>query len=501
MLFNSFAFGVFLILVFLLYWSFFNRKNVKLRNLFLLSVSYVFYGWWDWRFLSLIIFSSLLDFLIGRYFHKLNLIESNIADDDIEVKKVRYKRRILLWVSIVFNIGTLGFFKYFNFFTESLAELLSLFDVHLSYITLNIVLPVGISFYTFQTLSYTIDLYRRQAEPAKDWIQFFAFVSFFPQLVAGPIERAKNLLPQFEAIKKPNYYQFRSAMLLITWGFFKKILLADRLAVYVEKVYENPVDANGIPMILGVIFFAFQLYLDFSAYSDIAKGTGKLFGFSLMRNFNNPYLSTSFHNFWKRWHISLSSWFMDYVYIPIGGNRKGSARTIINILIVFVVSGLWHGASWNFVIWGFLNALFLIVLDPIISFKRNNSSVAQTEKLLPRIFKSLLIFSFWAMSLIFFRAKGFDSVIIGLKNMGFRNINEIANFGLNNAEISLTFIILLIVILKEILWERSGDNIETSFYKIPGIFRWSFYVLFILTIIYFGQYGSGNEHSFIYFQF
>ena len=501
MLFNSFAFAVFFPLVFILYWSIFNRKNVKLRNLFLLLASYVFYAWWDWRFLSLIIISSLQDFLIGKYLHKLNQKETIVETDEIFLKEIKRKKKIWLWVSIVVNIGFLGFFKYFNFFADSLADLFSLLNVHLSATTLNIVLPVGISFYTFQTLSYTIDMYRKKAEPAKDWIQFFAFVSFFPQLVAGPIERAKNLLPQFETLKKPDYSVFRSAIMLIAWGFFKKIMIADRLAVFVEKVYDNPAAANGAPMIFGVIFFAFQLYLDFSAYSDIARGTGTLFGFKLMLNFKSPYLSASFGNFWKRWHISLSSWFMDYVYIPLGGSRKGQARTMINVLIVFAVSGLWHGASWNFVIWGVLNALFLIALDPILNLNRKGKTKTAKENVILHVFKSLLVFAAWAVSLIFFRAKGFDAAIDCFKNLGFNNNSEIVNFGLNHAELKLSYFLLVLLFIKEILWEWKGEVIETRFYKIPAIFRWIFYIIFVLSIVYFGQYGTGNEHSFIYFQF
>lgn len=344
-------------------------------------------------------------------------------------------------------------------------------------------------------------MYRKQTEPAKDWMQFFAFVSFFPQLVAGPIERAKNLLPQFESLKTPDYKNFRSAMLLIAWGFFKKMMIADRLAIFVEKVYDSPASANGFPMILGVIFFAFQLYLDFSAYSNIARGTATLFGFKLMRNFDNPYLSTSFGNFWKRWHISLSSWFMDYVYIPLGGNRRGQSRTMVNILIVFAVSGLWHGASWNFVIWGILNALFMIALDPLLNFNRKNSPKTEKEKFLPHIIKSFFIFAAWAVSLIFFRAKGFDAAIESFKRLSFANISEIANYGLNKAELKLSFILLGILLLKEMFWEWKGETIETYFYKIPGLFRWVIYIVLVLSIVYYGQYGTGNEHSFIYFQF
>ena len=492
MLFNSFAFAVFFPLVFILYWSVFNKKSVGIRNLFLLIASYVFYGWWDYRFLSLIIFSSLLDFLIGKQLYKINQEGASHKTD-----KVVLKKKILLGVSIAVNIGLLGFFKYFNFFADSFSDLFALFNIHLSHTTLHIVLPVGISFYTFQTLSYTIDVYHKQAKPAKDWIQFFAFVSFFPQLVAGPIERAKNLLPQFETLKNPDYRVFRSAMMLVAWGFFKKMMIADRLAVFVENVYDNPASANGLSMIIGVVFFAFQLYFDFSAYSDIARGTGTLFGFNLMKNFNNPYLATSFGNFWKRWHISLSSWFMDYVYIPLGGNRKGKTRTLFHVLIVFAISGLWHGASWNFVIWGILNALFMIVIDPILTLRPKTKRV----KSLSHIFKSLLIFSMWAVSLIFFRAKGFSAAIDSFKNLGFGNSNEIVNFGLTHIELKLSFILLIVALAKEMTDEWRIEGIESWFYKMPGIFRWIFYIAFVLTIVFLGQYGTGNEHSFIYFQF
>lgn len=499
MLFNSFAFGIFLPLVFVLYWSIFNKKDVKLRNLFLLIVSYVFYGWWDWRFLSLIILSSLQDYLIGNYIHKLNLQEEG-TENETSLKEIQKKKKLWLWVSIVVNIGFLGFFKYFNFFADSLANLFGLFNVQLSDITLNIVLPVGISFYTFQTLSYTIDLYYKKTKPANDWIQFFAFVSFFPQLVAGPIERAKNFLPQFETLKKPDYFAFRSALILITWGFFKKLMIADRLAVLVEHVYENPNMANGFPMLLAVIFFAFQLYLDFSAYTDIARGCAKLLGFDLMLNFNRPYLATSFSNFWKRWHISLSSWFMDYVYIPLGGNRKGNARTKINLLIVFAISGLWHGASWNFVIWGLLNALFLIALDPLFGWNKKKDPEF-VEKFTTRIFKSIIIFSAWAISLIFFRAKDFSTAIAGFKNLSLDNLDKVVDYGLSNAELKFSFFLLIFLIFIEIMWEKKGEILENKFFKYSGFVRWATYIILVLSIVYFGQYGTGNEHSFIYFQF
>jgi D-alanyl-lipoteichoic acid acyltransferase DltB (MBOAT superfamily) len=490
MLFNSFAFAVFLPLVFALYWAVFNRK-IWLRNLFLLVASYAFYGWWDWRFLSLIAISSLIDFLVGKQIGKLN--EQN------ETPASKLRKKFFLWLSVATNIGILGFFKYCNFFVDSFISLFATFGVNIPAFTLTIVLPVGISFYTFQTMSYTIDIYRGKLKPTNDWIQFFAFVSFFPQLVAGPIERASNLLSQFETLKKPCYNRFRDGMLQMAWGFFKKLMIADRLAVFVDASFGNVADTHGLPMLLGVVFFAFQLYCDFSAYSDIAIGTAKLFGLDLMTNFKRPYLSTSFGNFWKRWHISLSSWFQDYVYIPLGGNRNGKTRTIINVLVVFTISGLWHGASWNFVIWGVMNSLFMILLDPLLNLTKNKKT--GKDSTLIRVVKSVIITACWAFSLSFFRAKGLEAAIDCIKNLGFSNSTEIINFGLNAIEIKLTFWLLAILLIKEMLWENKGERISTKFYTIPAIFRWVFYIILILSIVYFGQYGGENENAFIYFQF
>lgn len=484
MLFNSFAFAVFLPITFLLYWAIFNKKNVKLRNGFLLAVSYIFYGWWDWRFLILIAITSFCSWGSGWL-----ISTSSDASNDRKLGP-----KFWLVSNLILNLGILAVFKYFNFFVDSFVHILTAVGIPVhSTTTLNIVLPVGISFYTFQALSYGIDIYRKELEPTRDWLQFFAFVSFFPQLVAGPIERAKNLLPQFETIKKPDYDIFRSAMLLMAWGYFKKLMIADRLAVFVEATFDH--GATAFPMLLGTIFFAFQLYLDFSAYSDIAIGCGKLFGFNLMTNFRRPYFSTSFSNFWKRWHISLSSWFMDYLYIPLGGNRKGKARKILNLIIVFAVSGLWHGASWNFVIWGVANALFMILLDPFLKMIRS-------ENFFARSFKAVIIFTGWTLSLIFFRAKGFDTAIDCFSHLGFSNVGDITNFGLNSRELWVIAITIGILFLKELLWERNEQAIPNFFFKkVPMIFRWCFYIAFVLSIVYFGQYGGGNEHSFIYFQF
>jgi len=501
MLFNSFIFAVFLPLVFILYWTFFNRKNVTLRNAFLLVASYFFYAWWDWRFLSLIIISSATDYFIGLKLDKLNGEENTTPAEGLG--KLQRQKKIWLLVSIVTNLGFLGFFKYFGFFAESLSALVSVFGITLSPATLNIILPVGISFYTFQTLSYTIDIYYKKTGSTKNWVQFFAFVSFFPQLMAGPIERARNFLPQFGELHKPDYKIFRSAMLLIAWGFFKKIMIADRVAVLVDRVYADIPAAEGFPLLLGIVFFALQLYLDFSAYSDIAIGSARLFGFQLRRNFMRPYLSNSFGNFWKRWHISLSSWFQDYVYIPLGGNRKRISRTKINVLIVFVLSGLWHGASWNFVIWGTFNALFLVLLDPIFSLtlRQGKEGDSPSDNLLIHAVKSVLIFACWALSLVFFRAQGFDAALEAFRHLSFSNFDNIANFGLTAQELNFTFILIGILVLKGLVWEKSETIVPTYFYKTPAVLRWVLYIAFVLFIVYFGQYGTGNENSFIYFQF
>lgn len=331
--------------VFALYWAL--KDRLQLQNIFLLVASYVFYGWWDWRFLGLIAFSSVLDFGLGR---------------ELGRAKSQRARRWLLSASLAANLGLLGVFKYFNFFGDSFADLLGVFGLNPTWTTLSIVLPVGISFYTFQTLSYTIDVYRRRIEPTDSLLTFMAYVSFFPQLVAGPIERAESLLPQFE---KPRVFDEQRAvdgLRQILWGLFKKVAVADTAALLVDEVFANPTNFSGISLALAAVFFAVQIYGDFSGYSDIAIGTGRLLGIDLMRNFAYPYFSRDIAEFWRRWHISLSSWFRDYLYIPLGGSRGSRSSALRNILIIFVVSGFWHGANWTFVVWGALNALYFVPL-------------------------------------------------------------------------------------------------------------------------------------------
>ena len=474
MLFNSIEFAIFFPIIFILYFLFFNN-NIRYRNLFIICISYFFYAMWDWRFLSLIIISSIADYLIGF----------KIYDS-----KDEKTRRGFLLLSVIINIGILGFFKYFNFFTDSLLSLFELFGWTYSYRRLNIILPVGISFYTFQTLSYTLDIYRKRLTPTKDITSFFAFVSFFPQLVAGPIERAKDLLPQFHKINKVSYNSIRSGLILITIGLFKKIVIADRLAIYVDSCYANIDQANGIPMLIAIIFFAFQLYLDFSAYSDIAIGIARTLGFNLSTNFKRPYLSISFSDFWKRWHISLSSWFKDYVYISLGGNKVNKTKMFRNIFIVFLLSGLWHGASWNFVIWGALNGLFLILFDTHIN-----------QRIKSKLLKHMFIFTSWALSLIFFRAQTFNEAINVFSNINLSNKSNIYSMGLNNSEIHFTFWLLISYMAIEYINEKKGNLINIITNQ-KMLIRFTFYLLLILSIIFLGAYGVGfNDTNFIYFQF
>ncbi len=477
MLFNSVDFAIFFPLVFILYWSFFSKKESS-RSLFLLAVSYLFYGLWDWRFLFLVAGSSVIDFVIGKKIH---------AEQD----KGRAKK--LLLISVFVNLGVLSFFKYYNFFLDSFVDSFSFFGMPLSISRLNIILPVGISFYTFQTLSYTIDVYRKQIKPTENALNFFAFVSFFPQLVAGPIERAKDLLPQFSTPKIAKYKNFQSGGLLILWGLFIKIVIADRLAIYVDAAHLNIDGFSGLPLLIGVLFFAFQLYIDFSAYSSIAIGVARMLGFELSTNFNKPYIAHSFSNFWERWHISLSSWFRDYLFIPLGGSKVNKGKVIRNIAIVFVVSGLWHGASWNFVMWGLLNALFLIALNPILK----SLGAGVVGKMLSR----LVVFTLWALSLIFFRAKTFTGAVSYFKNLSFKNSDLIYDLGLNEIQFQIAIGSILGLVLIELLHEKKKTILDV-FYKGNFLFRWVVYLFLLLGILFFGSYGVGlNDQNFIYFQF
>jgi len=475
MLFNSLEFAIFLPLVFGIYWSI-PRDKTLIRNIFLTAASYVFYGWWDWRFLSLLVLSSSTDFWIAR--------KLDTATDEPTRKR-------LLVLSLVFNLGLLGFFKYFNFFIDSISGAFTLFGHPLDFPVLNIVLPVGISFYTFQSLSYTLDVYRKKLHSVPNIWHFLAFVSFFPQLVAGPIERASRLLPQFASEKTLRYDHLRMGLIYMAIGFFKKMVIADRLAIYVDNGFSRVDNMQGVSAWITVFFFALQLYFDFSAYSNIAMGLSKLLGFELMVNFNRPYLAHSFTEFWKRWHISLSSWFKDYLYIPLGGNRNGRVQTIRNILLVFLLSGLWHGASWNFVIWGALNGLFLLLLDPIL--------LRLPASGIPGMLRRITVFGAWGLSLVFFRAPNLSDALTIFGNLVHFDLPPDPSFF--NSQLLLIGSLLLLVFALEWM-EEKGESVKIRLVALPTGFRWSLYVLLVLGILLLGAYGLDlNDSRFIYFQF
>jgi len=478
MLFNSIDFAAFLPIVFILYW-FLIQKNLKLQNVLLIVASYVFYGWWDWRFLSLIVFSSLVDYFVGRQLAK---------------EETQSKRKLLLWTSISVNLGFLGFFKYYNFFAQSFTEAFTFLGQHIAPNTLDIILPVGISFYTFQTLSYTIDVYKRKLEPTKDILSFLAFVSFFPQLVAGPIERATHLLPQFYKKREFHYSKAVDGCRQILWGFFKKVVIADNCAEYANQIFNNSGDYSGSTLVVGAIFFTFQIYGDFSGYSDIAIGTSRLFGFDLMQNFSFPYFSRNIAEFWRRWHISLSTWFRDYLYIPLGGSRGGTLTKVRNTFIIFVVSGFWHGANWTFVVWGFLNALYFL---PLLLTKQNRSylNTVAENRVLPsfkELFSMGVTFIITVFAWIFFRAESITHALQYIKNIFSKALWELP-------EIRPTNLLIIIILFMSIEWLGRAQKyaIETLLLKQSKGIRWAFYMLIIASVFIF----SKQEQEFIYFQF
>ncbi len=489
MLFNSLDFAVFFPVVFILYWLV--SKKLLLRNILILVASYTFYGWWDWRFLILIVISSLVDFYVGGRLYKTE--EKN-------------KRKHLLLLSLLVNLGFLVYFKYTNFFIESFVDTFRFFGRKLEISTLNIILPVGISFYTFQTLSYTIDIYRKQLKPTKDWLAFFTFVSFFPQLVAGPIERAQHLLPQFFKVYKFNYKLVKSGLLLIAFGLFKKMVIADRAALYVNEVYNNPGGYEGIETIIATILFAFQIYCDFSGYSDIAIGSARTLGFDLMKNFDSPYFSKSITEFWRRWHISLSTWFRDYVYIPLGGSRKGQYKTYFNLFVVFLVSGLWHGAAMTFVIWGAIHGIIIVLEKATYKFKQPifkflglyKKSFANT------LFFIVITFIIVDFAWLFFRANSFTDASLIIHNMFHNNFYEIFGkdlylIGLKENEFSALIISIIALSAFEIIHKRF--NLSSWLNNQSFAFRWAAYLSIVLVITIFGVYGDENVSEFIYFQF
>ena len=459
-----------------MYWFVF-RNNKKFQTFLILISSYLFYGWWDWRFLALILFSTIIDYFVG-----IRIYDSTQNQN----------KKVYLWVSVVFNIGILGFFKYYNFFIDSWVNLISLIGYQYDDLwTLNIILPVGISFYTFQTMSYSIDIYYGKLKPTRDLIAFATFVSFFPQLVAGPIERASNLLPQIVNTRKFNYNQSVLGMRLILWGLFKKVVIADSLAPMVDGIFNKYYVLDGGTLILGVIYFSFQIYCDFSGYSDIAIGTAGLFGIELKSNFKFPYFSRNIGEFWRRWHISLSSWFRDYIYIPLGGSKTTKTKTIRNIFIIFLISGLWHGANLTFIIWGLVHSL-LFIPSYIRGQNREYKNIALGKgKRLPNIYEAydmFSTFSFTTFAWIFFRSK--------TVNDSFNYIgNIISKISLPSGYYSGLFYVILIIIL-DWMWienERNPLALKSKF------LRWVLYLLLLALVL--GHFRIFDSNQFIYFQF
>ena len=468
MLFNSVAFFLFLPVVFAIYWSI--RKSLQLQNLFLVIASYIFYAWWDWRFLGLIIFSTVLDYVLSR-------------------KMTKFK----LWLSIIGNLGILGFFKYYNFFVESWIQAWGSIGVEMHDSTMKIILPVGISFYTFQTLSYSLDVYRGKLKPTNDPIAFAAFVGFFPQLVAGPIERAVKLLPQLEKPRKFEYEQAVSGLRLILWGLFKKVVVADTCARYADDIFSDPTGYSSPALIMGAIYFSFQIYGDFSGYSDIAIGTARLFGIRLSTNFKFPYFSRNIAEFWRRWHISLSTWFRDYLYIPLGGSRGSKAQILRNVAIIFLVSGLWHGAKWTFVIWGGVHALLFIPLILTGVNRNHTTDVVAEGKFFPSIkefFQMTFTFTLVALAWVFFRADSWDHAVQYLGGIFSINFDKTNHFAL----IAFAFIAIMLFVD---WFSRTGEIPRWWLTEKIKPVRWAVYSIATLLILKNLQNGS----SFIYFQF
>jgi len=473
MLFNSFGFGIFLIAVFALYWFVFNRK-LQQQNLLLMTASYFFYACWDWRFLFLLIFSTLLDYFTGlKMYHA----------------KSQKLRTFWLWLSITINLGFLGVFKYYNFFAASLAAACANIGIHLNPLTLNVILPVGISFYTFHGLSYVIDVYKGRIKAERNFIDYSLFVSFFPLLVAGPIERATHLLPQVKAPRKFDYQEAINGLRQILWGLFKKAVIADQCADYANLIFANSAHYSGSTLVLGAIFFAFQIYCDFSGYSDMALGIARLFGFELLRNFAFPYFSRDMAEFWRRWHISLSSWFRDYLYIPLGGSKTGTWLKLRNTLIIFLVSGFWHGANWTYVAWGAFHALLYVPLFVFNLNRTHTDKIVAYDGMLPSLrefMQIVLTFVLVAVGWVFFRSASIHDAVEYFRHMG---------HGLFTKPTELDGLKLVAVFLLMDWFARKEERNPHPY--IPHIV---YLVAMTAVLLVFGK-GTNENIEFIYFQF
>ncbi len=482
MLFNSISFAIFLPIVFALYWLL-GKEKLKAQNVLLLVASYFFYACWDWRFLFLLIFSTVLDYWTGiKIFNSTN----------------KKNRLFWLWLSICINLGFLGVFKYYNFFAESFIESLSLLGIKAHLVSIQVILPVGISFYTFHGLSYVIDLYRKRIEPEKGYVNYALFVSFFPLLVAGPIERATHLLPQIIKKREFDYSKAVDGLRQILWGLFKKMVIADNCAEYANLIFNNSADYSGGMHILGAFFFTMQIYCDFSGYSDIALGTARLFGIDLLRNFAFPYFSRDIAEFWRRWHISLSSWFRDYVYIPLGGSQGGTWMKVRNTFVVFILSGFWHGANWTFLAWGLLNAIYFL---PLLLSQKNrlNLDIVAKGKLFPsmRDFISIAVtFTLTVFAWIFFRAESIGHAFEYISKI-FSPINYLSTGAIGIGRTVPLMIMIFLFMMIEWIGREQQYAIANLGLKWNRPFRYAMYYAIIITILWFG----GKEQQFIYFQF
>jgi len=474
MLFNSFEFLLFLPIVFILYWFVFNKK-LSWQNGLVLLASYFFYGWWSWKFMGLLMLSTALDYAYGFWVASPN----------------RKKAKLFLWLSIINNLGILAIFKYYNFFALQFQKGFDLLGLHTNPVLLQVALPIGISFYTFHGMSYVFDIYRGHQKPVRNFVDYAVFVSFFPLLVAGPIERASHLLPQ---VQKPRYFNYSQAVegcRLMLWGLFKKVVIADSLAPIVNDIFANYHNLDSSTLVLGMVYFSFQIYGDFSGYSDIALGTAKLFGFELLSNFKFPYFSRDVAEFWRRWHISLSSWFRDYLYIPLGGSKNGKFKAVRNTFIIFLVSGFWHGASWNFITWGFIHACAFL---PLLILNRNrkylSDVVAQDRKWpnLKEFYQMIITFGFVTFAWLFFRMTNLSDAIDYLHKIatGLTHINM-------PTYRSFIFYPIILILLD---WINRKHN-RTYHFGPPKFEMYVVFPLMILTLIY----HSTNQSEFIYFAF
>lgn len=477
MLFNSFDFGLFIIVVYLLYWLVGN-KNITAQNVLLLGASYFFYGLWDWRFLSLIIASSLIDYLAGRYLYSLHH---------------PFKRKLVLWGSIFWNLGVLIAFKYYNFFVANFTSLLGIENTSQPFMVWEVIIPLGLSFYTFQTMSYTIDVYRSNIKPTKNILAFLCFVSFFPQLVAGPLERAKSLLPQFLHKRNFNLEQSKEGLRQMAWGLFKKMVVADNLAIAVNAIYASPEDQGGLSLLYATCLFFFQIYCDFSGYSDIAIGSAKLFGFKLSKNFETPYLAKTVANYWQRWHITLTKWFTDYIYVPIvKGTNRGPIGRALALFITMILIGLWHGANWTFAVFGLIGAIFISLERIRIPFKNKNYSLTEFLNKAPRPVSLLYISILIIIHCVFFRAQDVPTALSILYKIIHFTTTQPFEFVIGAKVLVVPFLIAV-----EVLTRLKPYPLYKLQLHANKPLRWAIYYILIIIMIRY----AGPKEQFIYFQF